>query len=67
LAGWRGHLDDYGSYKAGIPNGITEVGYWIYARRKLPKLTERKDNPIAQKLLCYIATLRDIEHRGNDS
>jgi hypothetical protein len=50
LADWRGHLvcdDDYGGYKAGFANSITEVDCWAHARRKFHELTERNDNPIA--------------------
>ncbi len=66
LADWRGHLvcDDYGGYKAGFANGITEVGCWAHARRKFHELMECNDSPIAKQALSYIGTLYEIERQG---
>jgi transposase len=63
LADWKGKLvcDDYQGYKAGFAAGMTEVGCWAHARRKLFELAERGDSPIAAQALETIGTLYEIE------
>lgn len=63
LADWKGKLvcDDYQGYKAGFAAGMTEVGCWAHARRKLFELAERGYSPIAAQALETIGALYDIE------
>jgi len=63
LADWQGKLvcDDYGGYKAGFANGITEVGCWAHARRKFHDLHVANKSQIAEQALAYIKDLYLIE------
>lgn len=63
LAEWQGKLvcDDYGGYKAGFANGITEIGCWAHARRKFHDLHVANKSQIAEQALGYIQDLYRIE------
>ena len=68
LQGWQGHLmvDDFSGYKALFRAGVTELGCWAHARRKLFDLHAANKSPIAGKALEWIATLYGIEKIGKD-
>ena len=63
LGNWKGALvcDDFGGYKAGFANGITEVGCLAHARRKFFDLHVSNKSTIAEQALDYISKLYDVE------
>lgn len=63
LGDWKGSLvcDDFGGYKAGFANGITEAGCMAHARRKFFDLHVSNKSQIAQQALTYISQLYDVE------
>ena len=63
LGEWKGSLvcDDFGGYKAGFANGITEAGCLAHARRKFFDLHVSNKSQIAQQALTYISQLYDVE------
>lgn len=63
LGEWKGALvcDDFGGYKAGFCNGITEVGCLAHSRRKFFDLHVSNKSPIAQQALDYIGQLYGVE------
>lgn len=63
LGEWKGKLvcDDYGGYKAGFAQGITEIGCMAHARRKFFDLHATNKSQIAEQALKFIGTLYDIE------
>lgn len=63
LGNWKGKLvcDDYGGYKAGFGQGITEIGCMAHARRKFFDLHATNKSQIAEQALKFIGTLYDIE------
>ena len=63
LGEWKGSLvcDDFGGYKAGFANGITEVGCLAHGRRKFFDLHVSNKSQIAQHALDYIRQLYDVE------
>jgi transposase len=63
LGEWKGSLicDDFGGYKAGFANGITEAGCLAHARRKFFDLHVSNTSTIAQQALLYISQLYDVE------
>ena len=60
---WKGSLvcDDFGGYKAGFTNGITEAGCMAHARRKFFDLHVSNKSQIAEQALTYIGQLYDVE------
>jgi transposase len=68
LKDWQGHLmvDDFSGYKALFRAGVTELGCWAHARRKLFDLHAANKSPIALQALEWIATLYRIEQVGKD-
>jgi len=68
LQGWQGHLmvDDFSGYKALFRTGVTELGCWAHARRKLFDLHAANQSPIAAQALKWIAALYGIEKTGTD-
>jgi transposase len=68
LQDWQGHLmvDDFSGYKALFRAGVTELGCWAHARRKLFDLHAANKSPIAEQALKWIATLYGIEKAGKD-
>ena len=65
LGEWQGSLvcDDFGGYKAGFANGITEAGCLAHARRKFFDLHVSNKSRIAEQALQYISQLYDIERQ----
>ena len=63
LGEWKGSLvcDDFGGYKAGFANGITEAGCLAHARRKFFDLHVSNKSQIAAQALLYISQLYDVE------
>ncbi len=63
LGEWKGSLvcDDFGGYKAGFINGITEPGCLAHARRKFFDLHVSNKSQIAEQALKYISQLYDVE------
>jgi hypothetical protein len=63
LAGWQGKLvcDDYGGYKAGFQQGITEIGCAAHARRKFFDLHANHSSHVAGQAMPFFAALYDIE------
>ena len=63
LGQWKGSLvcDDFGGYKAGFANGITEGGCMAHARRKFFDLHASNKSQIAAQALLYISQLYDVE------
>lgn len=63
LGDWMEALvhDDFGGYKAGFANGITEVGCLAHARRKFFDLHASNKNAIAGQAVDYISQLYDVE------
>lgn len=63
LGAWKGSLvcDDFGGYKAGFANGLTEVGCLAHARRKFFDLHVSNKSQIAEQALDYIGQLYDVE------
>jgi transposase len=63
LGDWRGKLvcDDYGGYKAGFAQGVTEIGCMAHARRKFYELHANHQSQIAEQALKYFAALYDVE------
>ena len=63
LGEWKGSLvcDDFGGYKVGFANGITEAGCMAHARRKFFDLHVSNKSQIAQQALAYISQLYDVE------
>jgi transposase len=63
LGKWKGSLvcDDYGGYKAGFVNGITEVGCMAHARRKFFDLQMSSKSQIAAQACAYISQLYEVE------
>jgi transposase len=63
LGEWKGSLvcDDFGGYKLGFTNGITEAGCLAHARRKFFDLHVSNKSQIAQQALLYISQLYDVE------
>ena len=57
LGEWKGSpvYDDFGGYKAGFANGITEVGCLAHSRRKFFELHVSNKSQIAQQALNYIS------------
>lgn len=53
--------DDYGGYKAGFHQGITEIGCAAHARRKFFDLHVTNKSHIAAQALKFFGTLYDIE------
>jgi transposase len=68
LGEWKGSLvcDDFGGYKAGFANGITEVGCLAHARRKFFDLYVSNKSQIAEQALDYISELYDVEREVKD-
>ena len=68
LEHWKGSLvcDDFGGYKAGFANGITEVGCLAHARRKFFDLHVSNKSQIAEQALRYISELYDVEREVKD-
>ena len=67
LGAWKGSLvcDDFGGYKAGFANGMTEVGCLAHARRKFFDLHVSNKSQIAAQALLYISQLYDVEREVN--
>ncbi len=63
LAGQHGTLvcDDYSGYKAGIEQGITEIGCAAHSRRKLFELYANHSSQVAGPPMPYFAALHEIE------
>lgn len=63
LGAWKGSLvcDDFGGYKAGFANGMTEAGCLAHARRKFFDLHVSNKSQIAAQALLYISQLYDVE------
>ena len=63
LGVWKGSLvcDDFGGYKLGFTNGITEAGCLAHARRKFFDLHVSNKSQIAEQALRYISQLYDVE------
>ncbi len=63
LGEWKGSLvcDDFGGYKAGFINGITEAGCMAHARRKFFDLHVGNKSQIAEQALEYISQLYEVE------
>ncbi|WP_423392062.1 IS66 family transposase [Burkholderia sp. LMG 21824] len=63
LGEWRGKLvcDDYGGYKAGFENGITEIGCLAHARRKFFDLHVKHQSELAGQALRYFGALYEVE------
>ena len=63
LGEWKGSLvcDDFGGYKAGFANGITEAGCLAHSRRKFFDLHVSNKSQIAEQALDYISQLYDVE------
>jgi len=63
LGEWRGKLvcDDYGGYKAGFENGITEIGCLAHARRKFFDLHIKHQSALAGQALRYFGALYEVE------
>ena len=63
LGEWRGSLvcDDFGGYKAGFANGITEAGCLAHARRKFFDLHVSNKSQLAEQACAYISQLYDVE------
>ena len=63
LGAWKGSLvcDDFGGYKAGFANGITEAGCMAHARRKFFDLHVSNKSTIAEQALDYISQIYDVE------
>ena len=68
LGQWKGSLvcDDFGGYKAGFTNGITEAGCLAHARRKFFDLHVSNKSQIAAQALLYISQLYDVEREVKD-
>jgi len=68
LGEWKGSLvcDDFGGYKAGFANGVTEVGCMAHARRKFFDLHVSNKSQIAQQAVDYIGQLYDVEREVKD-
>ena len=68
LREWKGSLvcDDFGGYKAGFANGLTEVGCLAHARRKFFDLHVSNKSQIAEQALLYIRQLYDVEREVKD-
>ncbi|AEC20995.1 transposase [Pusillimonas sp. T7-7] len=66
LGDWRGKLvvDDYGGYKKGFAQGITEIGCMAHARRKFFDLHAASQSQLAAQALDYIGELYAIESEG---
>jgi transposase len=66
LRQWRGSLvtDDFGGYKKGFEQGITEIGCLAHARRKFFDLHAANQSRIAKQALDYIGELYDIEREA---
>ena len=66
LGKWKGTLvcDDFGGYKAGFANGITEAGCLAHARRKFFDLHVGNKSQIAEQALKYISQLYDVEREA---
>ena len=67
LGAWKGSLvcDDFGGYKAGFANGMTEAGCLAHARRKFFDLHVSNKSQIAAQALLYISQLYDVEREVN--
>lgn len=63
LGDWHGKLvvDDFGGYKKGFTNGITEIGCMAHARRKFFELHAANQSQLAEQALRYIGELYEIE------
>ena len=59
-------VDDFSGYKALFRAGVTELGCWAHARRKLFDLHAANLSPVAAQALKWIATLYGIEKAGKD-
>ena len=68
LGDWRGSLvcDDFGGYKAGFAQGITEAGCLAHARRKFFDLHAAHKSQIAGFALEQFAKVYDIEREVKD-
>jgi transposase len=68
LQDWQGHLmvDDFSGYKALFRAGVTELGCWARARRKLSDLHAANQSPISAQALKWAAALYSIEKEGKD-
>ena len=60
---WQGKLvcDDYGGYKAGFHQGVTEIGCAAHARRKFFDLHVANKSQVAEQALKFFGVLYDIE------
>jgi transposase len=65
LQGWQGKLvcDDFGGYKAGFAQGITEIGCMAHARRKFFDLHAAGKSQLAQYALEQFGLLYEIERQ----
>ena len=68
LGACKGSLvcDDFGGYKAGFANGITEAGCLAHARRKFFDLHVSNKSQIAAQACAYISQLYDVEREVKD-
>lgn len=68
LGDWRGSLvcDDFGGYKAGFAQGITEAGCLAHARRKFFDLHAADKSQMAGLALEQFAKVYDIEREGKE-
>ena len=68
LNGWKGALvcDDFGGYKKGFREGITEVGCMAHARRKFHDHWVNSQSPLAEAALGYIKSFYAFEARIGD-
>lgn len=66
LDDWQGKLvcDDYGGYKAGFKQGITEIGCAAHARRKFFDLHANHSSQVAGHALPFFAALYEIEREA---
>lgn len=66
LGEWRGKLvvDDYGGYKKGFAQGITEIGCMAHARRKFFELHAANQSQLAAQALDYIGELYVVEREA---
>lgn len=66
LGDWQGKLicDDYGGYKQGFANGVTEIGCMAHARRKFVDLHVAGKSQIAEQAIELIAQLYQVEREA---
>ena len=68
LDDWKGALvcDDFGGYKKGFRQGITEVGCMAHARRRFHDHWVHSESPMAEEALGYIKSFYAFEARIRD-